>query len=130
MFDPADYYKTANSELLVAVQIETDKALKNLDEILSVPGIDACYVGPWDLSVSMGFGVPPKWDDPRYLAAFVRVLEAAKRHGKPAGMFTTVDNIEWALKKGFKFNTVDDDDTFLITGAQAALKKARGAGKK
>jgi 2-keto-3-deoxy-L-rhamnonate aldolase RhmA len=130
MFDPADYYKTANSELLVAIQIETDKALKNLDEILSVPGIDACYVGPWDLSVSMGFGVPPKWDDPRYLAAFDRVLEAAKRHGKPAGMFSTVDNIEWALKKGFKFNTVDDDDTFLITGAQVALKKARGAGKK
>jgi 2-keto-3-deoxy-L-rhamnonate aldolase RhmA len=124
MFDP-DYYQTANQELLIAVQIETDEALKNLDEILAVEGIDACYIGPWDLSVSLGLGVPPKLDDPRYSAAFDRVLEAAKRHGKPAGMFATVNNIEWALEKGFKFNTVDDDDTFLMQGAQRALDKAR-----
>jgi len=128
MFDP-EYYQTANEELLIAVQIETEEALKNLDEILSVPGIDACYIGPWDLSVSLGFGVPPNWNEPRYLAAFDRVLEAAKRHGKPAGMFTTIDNIEWALEKGFKFNTVDDDDMFLIRGAQISLAKARSAAK-
>jgi len=129
MFDP-DYYKTANEELLVAVQIETEEALKNLDEILSVPGIDACYIGPWDLSVSLGFGIPPLWDEPKYLAAFDRVLEAAKRHKKPACMFATIDNIEWALEKGFKFNTVDCDDHLLIRAAKAALEKARGAGNK
>ena len=124
MFDPA-YSETANRELLVAIQVETGEALKNLDEILSVDGIDACYIGPWDLSISLGFGVPPNWEDPRYLAVFDRVLESAKRHGKPAGMFATINNIEWALEKGFKFNTVDDDDTFLIQGATAALAKAR-----
>jgi len=129
MFDP-DYYKTANEELLVAIQIETKEALKNLDEILSVPGIDACYIGPSDLSVSLGFGVPPNWDEPRYLDAFDRVLETAERYSKPAGMFATINNIEWALEKGFKFNTVDDDDTFLISGAQMALEKARGTGNK
>ena len=129
MFDP-DYFKTANDELLVTVQIETEEALKNLDDILAVPGIDACYIGPWDLSVSLGFGVPPDWKDPRYLAVFDRVLEAARRHGKPAGMFTILDNVEWALEKGFKFNTVDTDDNFLIRGAKMALEKARGTGKK
>jgi len=129
MFDP-DYFKTANDELLIAVQIETDRALKNLDEILAVPGIDAIYIGPWDLSVSLGFGVPPKWDEPKYVAAFDRVLEASGRHKKPAGMFTTIDNIEWAVRKGFRFNTVDDDDTFLMRGAQQAVEKARNAAKK
>ena len=129
MFDP-DYYQTANEELLIAVQIETEEALKNLDDILLVPGIDACYIGPWDLSVSLGFGVPPQWDESRYLAAFDRVLEVSKRHGKPAGMFATLDNIEWALEKGFKFNTVDCDDFFLIRAAKMALEKARGAGNK
>lgn len=124
MFDP-EYFATANEELVVAVQIETEKAINNLDEILAVDGVDACYIGPWDLSVSLGFGVPPKWDEPRYLAVFDRVLEAARRHGKAAGMYTSIDNIEWALEKGFKFNTVDDDDTFLIRGAQAALEKSR-----
>lgn len=129
MFDP-DYFKTANNEILVAVQIETAKALKNLDEILSVPGIDACYIGPYDLSCSLGFGVPPKWDEPEYLAAFDQVLKASKRYGKPAGMFATSSTIEWALEKGFKFNTVDDSDIFLMTAARAVLAKARAAEKK
>lgn len=123
MFDP-DYFTTANDEILVTVQIETEEALKNLDDIMAVPGIDACYIGPWDLSVSLGFGVPPKWDEPRYVAAFDRVLEVAARHGKPAGMFANMENIEWALEKGFKFNTVDNDDVFLLRGARMALEKA------
>ncbi len=127
MFDP-NYYATANEEILITVQIETEKALKNLDEILSVEGIDACYIGPSDLSCSLGFGIPPKWDEPRYLAAFDRVLEAAERHGKPAGMFATLDNIQWAIEKGFRFNTVGNADAFLIRGAEMALAKARGAG--
>jgi len=127
MFDP-DYYETANEELLIAVQIETEKALRNIDEILSVVGIDACYIGPFDLSVSLGLGLPPKWDEPRLSEAFDRVLEAAERHGKPAGIFTTLDNIEWTLKKGFKFNTVDDDYGFLLRAARTALAKARGTG--
>jgi len=129
MFDP-DYFKTANDELLITIQIETKKALDNLDEILSVPGIDACYIGPWDLSISLGFGVPPPWDEPRYLEAYDRVLEVASKHGKPAGMFCTPENIEWALKKGFIYNTVGIDDAFIIQGATMALEKARKATKK
>ena len=129
MFDP-DYFKTANDELLITIQIETKKALDNLDEILSVPGIDACYIGPWDLSVSLGFGVPPPWNEPRYIEAYDKVLEAASKHGKPAGMFCTSENVEWALEKGFIFNTVDSDDTFLFKGARIALEKAGKTPKK
>jgi 2-keto-3-deoxy-L-rhamnonate aldolase RhmA len=123
MFDP-HYFETANKETLVAVQIETELALNNLDEILSVPGIDACYIGPYDLSCSLGLGIPPRWDDPKYLAAFSRTLEAAEKYRKPAGMFATLDTIKWALDKGFRFNTVGDADTFLIRGAKMALAKA------
>lgn len=123
MFDP-DYFTTANDEILVTVQIETGEALKNLDDIMAVPGIDACYIGPYDLSVSLGFGVPPKWEEPRYMAAIDRVLEVAARHGKPAGMFANMENIEWALEKGFRFNSVDNDDIFLLRGARMALEKA------
>ena len=124
MLDP-DYFRTANEQLLIAVQVETQTALDNLDEILSVEGIDACYIGPYDLSCSLGFGIPPKWGDARYLAAFDRVLVSARQHGKAAGMFATFDNIEWALEKGFTFNTVDDADVFLIRGAQMALDKTK-----
>ena len=129
MLDP-DYYQTANDQLLISVQIETQKALDNLDDILSVDGIDACYIGPYDLSCSLGYGIPPKWDEPRYIAAFDRVLESARRHNKAAGIFATYDNIEWALEKGFTYNTVDDADKFLVRGAQTALDRVRGWEKK
>jgi 2-keto-3-deoxy-L-rhamnonate aldolase RhmA len=121
----SEYYRTANDELLISVQIETQAALDNLDEILSVEGIDACYVGPYDLSCSLGLGIPPDWKDSRYLAAFDKVIESARRHGKASGMFATLENIEWALDKGMIFNSVDDADTFLVRGARMALNRAR-----
>lgn len=120
-----EYFDTANDEILIAVQIETAQAIRNVDDILSVPGIDACYIGPWDLSVSLGFGVPPKWDNPQYSEAFDRVIEVSRKHGKPAGMHAALDKIEWALEKGFKFNTIDDADAFIVRSAKMALAKAR-----
>lgn len=126
-FDPR-YFETANEEIFIAVQIETEEAIRNLDEIVSVEGIDAFYIGPFDLSVSL-FGTPPKWDNPRYLEVFDKVVKTAEKWEKPAGMFATIDNIKWAIEKGFRFNTVDEVDTFLIHGAQIALEKAREAAK-
>ncbi len=122
--DP-DYETTANDEILVVVQIETKKAVSNIDDILSVKGVDACYIGPWDLSYSFGFH-GPRWDDPQYLDAFDKVVAAAKNRGKPAGMFAVKENIQWAIEKGFTLNTVDDDWTFLMEGARLALEKTRG----
>jgi 2-keto-3-deoxy-L-rhamnonate aldolase RhmA len=124
MFD-LQYFETANEEILIAIQIETKQALDNLDEILSVPGIDACYIGPYDLSCTLGLGIPPNWDDPKYLAAFSRILEAAEKHEKPAGMFATLENIDWALDKGFRFNTIGTADSFLMQGAKSALARVK-----
>jgi 2-keto-3-deoxy-L-rhamnonate aldolase RhmA len=122
-FDP-DYYQTANDAIMVIVQIETAEAVDNLDDILAVNGVDGCYIGPYDLSSNLGLGLPPPWDNPEYLAVFDRVVKAAARHGKPAGMYASVDNIEWAQERGFRLNTVGGADKFLITGARAALAKA------
>ncbi len=123
--DP-DYLKTANDQILVIVQIETRKAVSNIDDILSVKGIDACYIGPLDLSLSFGF-YGPQWDDPQYIDAFDKVAAAAKKCGKPAGMFAVQENIQWAIEKGFTLNTVGNDDNFLMEGARIALEKAREA---
>ena len=74
----------------------------------------------------LSYGNPqPVWDDKEYLAAFDRVLEAAKKAGKPAGMFAVSDNILWAKQKGFVLNTVDDADAFLKKGASLAVEKFR-----
>jgi 2-keto-3-deoxy-L-rhamnonate aldolase RhmA len=130
LFDP-DYVKTANSEILVAVQIETEQAVSNIDDILSVKGIDACFIGPSDLSQSFGcypsrLGNPQyERDHPQFTEAFDKVAASAKRWGKPAGMWTSPDTIQWAVEKGFTMNTIENADTFLMKGARMALEKAR-----
>ncbi|MEE8414248.1 MAG: aldolase/citrate lyase family protein [Dehalococcoidales bacterium] len=126
LFDP-DYRDTANEEILVIVQIETRKAVDNVDDILAVDGIDAVYVGPMDLSLSFGLR-GPDWNNAEYVAAFDRVLEAAAKAGKPAGMFASQGNIRWAVDRGFTLSTVDSADAFLTYGARTALDKARGSG--
>lgn len=126
LLDP-EYYSTANEEVLIVIQIETRQALDNLEEILSVPGLDACFIGPMDLSSNMGFGIPPKWNEKQYQAAFDRVLDIAKQNNMPAGFYANKDNIKWAVEKGFKLNTVDDADVFLVRGAQIGLAQARQA---
>ncbi|MDP6043113.1 MAG: aldolase/citrate lyase family protein [Dehalococcoidales bacterium] len=133
MFDP-DYLETANDETLTIVLIETEAAIRNIDEILSVEGIDVGFMGYDDLSLSMGFGQPPKWHEPRYLEAFDKVIKAANKRGKVAGLHTNLSNspgnVYWALDRGFRMVTVSDADTFIIQGAQTTLEKAREAAAK
>ncbi len=124
LFDP-DYRQTANDEILVIAQIETRKAVDNVADILAVEGIDAVYVGPADLSLSYGLS-GPDYNNAEYVAAFDRVLEAAEKAGKPAGMFATRETIRWATDRGFTLSTVDSADAFLAYGARTALDAARG----
>jgi 2-keto-3-deoxy-L-rhamnonate aldolase RhmA len=124
-YDP-DYRATANEEIWVCIQVETQKSLNNLDEIMSVEGVDACYVGPWDLSNNLGFGVPPDYSNKTFTDAVEKVLKIATNHGKPAGLWCNLESIVWAVEKGFRCNTVIDADTMLEYGAAEALKRARG----
>ncbi len=121
--DP-DYWATANEEVLVSVQIETREAVDHVEEILSVEGVDACFIGPWDLSSNLLGRVPPDYSNPEYAEAFQKVLEASEATGKPAGLYCNPSNIQWALEKGFKYNTVGEADDFLMEGARRALEAA------
>src|SRR3989304_28080 len=75
-----DYSPAADDEVLCIVMIETKQALEDLENILSVPGIDAVYIGPSDLSVSLG--LPPAYDQvgPQFMRAIDAVLHACARH--------------------------------------------------
>ena len=92
--------------------------------------LTACVVSPlWSTPTR-----PAKWDEPRYLEAYDKVLKAANRWGKVAGLPTNTSNnpgnIDWAIERGFKMVTVGDADTFMIEGARAALDRAREAASK
>ena len=108
--------------------IETAAALDNLDEILSVEGLDAIYIGPSDLSLSLG--CTPTLDDvdPKAAEAIDHILERAKAHGVVAGIHNA--SPETALRriaKGFQFVTVSSDARLMAAGAQQVIAKMRAA---
>jgi len=83
---PLDEYLTAaKREPLVIVQIEHQEAVKNIDEILRVPGIDSICIGPFDLSAS--YGKTAQFDDPEILTAIDTVREKARQAGVMTGGF-------------------------------------------
>ena len=111
-----DYVAQANAELLVSIQLETQQGLDAADEILSVPGIDAVVIGPFDLATSMGV---PVWGD-AHRAAIERIFAAADRHGVAKGAFAmNPAEVAWYLERGATLLFVGMDIISVIGGAQA-----------
>ena len=84
--DPSTYYTKANDEILVVVMAEHVDAIANIDDILSVPGIDAVFIGPNDLHASMGLIPAFESDHPEFQAALKKVFASAKAHGVAPGI--------------------------------------------
>jgi 4-hydroxy-2-oxoheptanedioate aldolase len=97
----ADYARAANEATLIAVQIEDREALPNLEAILAVEGIDVFFVGPSDLSQSMGH--PGNARAPRVAEAIDACLARICAAGKTAGMPSGVDNVAEVLGKGVRY---------------------------
>ena len=128
--DPGTYYARANDEILVVVQAEHVDAVERIDEILSVPGIDAFFIGPNDLLKSMGRTPAMDSDDPAFVAAIDTLLAAGRRHKVAAGIHTA-DAAAAArrIAQGFQFVAVASDASFLSVRAQeqaAALGLSSG----
>ncbi|KAG6826467.1 hypothetical protein H0H92_015679 [Tricholoma furcatifolium] len=85
--NPFEYLETANENILVIVQIENKEGAENVEDIASVDGIDALLVGPYDLSVSLGYPVPNPDPHPEVEKIIQRVLAATHRAGKKCVMY-------------------------------------------
>jgi len=124
--DVKDYTDHANDEIAVIVQIEHQDAVKRAEEILSVPGVDACFIGPNDLAWSMGLGKGLGAKDPRHAEAIQEVLRAAKKVGTPAGIHCmSVDEVSVRLEQGFQFCACMSDQNMMYASAAAAVKQIR-----
>lgn len=122
------YYPRANDDVSVIPMIETVEALENLDGILSVPGVDAIYVGPSDLSVSLG--LPPANNDgvAAFDEAYAAILDACRRHGVIAGCHTLSELCQRRIEQGFQMITITSDTTALARGLESELARARTSG--
>ncbi len=126
LYGGPDYHEKANETILAFAMIETVEAVRNLDEILSTPGLDAVYVGPSDLSITMG--LPPGQDktEPAMLANLEKVVEACRRHHVKAGVHTgSTAYAKRMIGMGFDFTTVLGDARLLAIAGQQALREMR-----
>ena len=107
--------------------IETVQALANLDAILDVPGIDGVYVGPADLSITLGLPPGNNDDHPAFVAALERVVAACEARGIVPGIHASAALAARRREQGFRMITVSADQLALSEGMRADLKLAKDA---
>ena len=119
-----DYMSWANDEIFLAVQIETVRAAEIAEDILSVEGIDGCWIGPGDLSYSMGVDLSNPADWQAHDALIVQIFEATKRAGKIPGIYTpSASEALRRAEQGGLFLTCGGDGPWVIEGALNTLKE-------
>lgn len=112
--------------LLGIIQIESASAVRYVEEIAAIEGIDVLFVGPTDLSHSLG--VPGRFDDPAYITAIERVVRAAEGAGKTAGiLLRDVSALARHRAIGFRFIGVGSDIAYVADGARAVLRAVHGS---
>lgn len=123
----AEYAAHANDEITVIAQVEHIESVNAVDTILDVAGIDGVFIGPYDLSGSMG--ITGQLDHPRMQEAKARVLAACRAHKKPAGLHIVrfaPESLQQALADGFTFIALSLDVVLLQAGCRQMLTAARG----
>jgi 2-keto-3-deoxy-L-rhamnonate aldolase RhmA len=118
-----EYLKRVNEETILMVQIESRRGVENAGTILAVEGVDAAFVGPGDLSQSLGlFG---QLAHPEFVAAVDRVTAAARGHGKHSGIhnMAAIEALDPWLAKGMTLNLWANDVLFIMNAAREGLAK-------
>ena len=110
-------------ELLAMMFIESAEGAENIDEIITVPGLGAIFIGPSDLSTSMGYASPAA---PQVEEAIQRVLRACLDNDVPCAITTGPSSVQQRIEEGFSFVTVGADGG-LNSGAANALRLGREA---
>ncbi len=124
------YFARHNPEVLVIVMLEHIDGVGRVDEILSVTGIDAVLIGPYDLSASMGLA--GQLEDPLVIAAQKTILEACRRHNVPAGIHvvsTDPHAVQQRIDAGYRFIACGVDTMFIMQGCREMLAVRGTAGE-
>jgi len=116
----------ANDETFVCVQIEHIEAVRNIDAILQVPGVDAVIIGPYDLSASMG--LTARFDHPEVIEAIDVIGAACRRNGIAAGIHVVQPDIADVVRRyreGYRFIAYSLDITMLMNACIGGLREIR-----
>jgi 4-hydroxy-2-oxoheptanedioate aldolase len=127
LYGCGDYAAKANDTVITLAMIETAQAMENLDDIMSVDGLDAIYIGPSDLAISLGNPPSPEPVAPNVIEAIGEILAAAERNGVKAGIHCPNGaSVRDKFTQGFRFATVTNDVRLMSMAAKAEIATARG----
>lgn len=119
-----DYFTTENEETLVVVHCENKEGLENLESIVKVPEIDVIFLGPFDMSQSLG--VPGQIYHPLVEEAAEKVVTKAKAAGKAAGIFVTDgEQAQRRIEQGFQYITINVDATLFAKACKSEINKIK-----
>lgn len=119
-----EYMKETNEETMLMIQIESPKGLENLSDIMDVEGIDIAFIGPADLSQSMG--IMGQMDNPIFISALEKIIETADSKGKYSGIhLMDQEKLKFWMNKGMKCNMYSSDVNLMVAAAKDGLKKLR-----
>lgn len=122
--DFADYMARANDDIAVILQVEHIDGVDNVDAIADVEGIDAIFVGPYDLSASMG--KTGQFDDPGVCAAIDRIATACRKRNLPLGYFgVSAASVKPFIEKGYSLICAGTDADFVTRGARNIVADLR-----
>jgi len=114
-----DYFANANDEILVILQTESPEGVENAEEIYSLPGVDAIFVGPHDLKFQMRKEVNVDPAPEELEAMLQRVLATGKKVGTPVGLHVqSIEQVEQRIEEGWQFIAVGSELKMMITEAQ------------
>ncbi len=117
--------KRLNERVVGIIQIESTGALREADEIAAIDGVDVLFVGPADLTHSLG--IPGEFTHPEYAAALDRVAAACRAHGKAAGILIYDPALVPGLRdRGFSVIGIGSDAALVVEGARRSLAAVRG----
>lgn len=123
--DFEEYYLHAHERLVAVIQIETPEAVKNIDEIAAVDGTDVLFVGPTDLSYNMG--IRDQLESAQFMETLKKVSDAAKRHGKAAGILVHNNALVPKVRElGYTFTALGSDGGAVRTGLLGFVSALRG----
>ncbi|MBK8021032.1 MAG: aldolase [Chloroflexi bacterium] len=120
------YLDSYNPDAVLIIMIESPAGVRNLPDLLAVPGVDAVLIGPHDLSIS--HGIPEQYDHPIFVEALERVISVSRAHGVGVGMHFIARSLDWAVdwsRKGFNFISYRGDTLFTARGIQGELHAMR-----
>ncbi len=119
------FLASSNREVLTVIHIEGERAVREIEAIIQTPGIDVLFLGPWDLSQSLG--VPGKTKDPRVVELMEKVIALCRKKGVVAGTFVRfVEEAQYWIDLGVRYMMLSTDAGLLLQASRERIERLRG----